>query len=175
MLVALKQFDIKKVWRIVKEIRKSFLSKNKEDLYCSPPDLLKSDDIKDILNNLEEKLKLKLTIPIKIIKHETLLLSAEIFIYISYCPPTKFYKFIGNLIESTFPKNILLALASIMKTSQNAAKRSSTKIFKKAMAIFKLSNYKVIDAITKEDGCNDTKSQNETVKILGVFHSFIII
>ena len=59
----------------------------------------------------------------------------------------------------------------MMKTSQNSGKKSSIKIFIKAMEIFKLSIYKDIDAIRREKGIdilrNDFKYYNDTLQILG--------
>ena len=59
----------------------------------------------------------------------------------------------------------------MMKTSQNAGKKSSIKIFTKAMEIFKLSVFKDIYAITRGKGIdvlrNDFKYHNDTLQIIG--------
>ena len=59
------------------------------------------------------------------------------------------------LIKSSSPQKILLALRSIIKTSQNAAKESSIRIFVKALETFQSSNDKNIDVITKGEGFNN--------------------
>ena len=81
-------------------------------------------------------------------------------------------RIIYYIIKSQSAKNILLALISMMKTSQNAGKKSSTRIFTKAMEIFRLIFYRDIDDISKEKGLlddwtNDFKQYNETLKVLG--------
>ena len=54
-----------------------------------------------------------------------------------------------------------------MKSSKNAEKESSIKIFIKAMEIFKLSIYRDIDLITEEKEINDFKHFNEAIQNLG--------
>ena len=65
----------------------------------------------------------------------------------------------------------MLALTSMMKTSQNAGQKSSIKIFTKAMEILKLNIFKDVDVITREKGIdvlrNDFKYYNETLQISG--------
>ena len=89
--------------------------------------------------------------------------------YLNYCPTKDFY--VLSIIKSESAKNILLALTSMMKTSLNAGKKSSTKIFTKAMEIFRLFIYRYIDAITKIKGFDDQRNNlenfNETLKVLG--------
>ena len=59
----------------------------------------------------------------------------------------------------------------MMKTSQNAARKSYNKVFAKAMKIFKLSIYRDIDEIIKEKGTNnwknDLKHNNGILEVLG--------
>ena len=63
-----------------------------------------------------------------------------------------------------------------MKSSQNAGKKSSTRIFTKAMEIFKLTSYRDIDVITKGKGIDDKRNdfnyyeetkENKTKEVLG--------
>ena len=61
----------------------------------------------------------------------------------------------------------MLALTSMMKSSKNADQESSTRIFMKAMEIFKLSTFKDIDVITKDRKIKTFKYYNETINILG--------
>ena len=78
-------------------------------------------------------------------------LQKNIFTYLNYCPTKDFYV-LSSVIKSESAKNILLALTSMMKTSQNAGQKSYIKIFTKAMEIFKLSRFEEIDTITRENG-----------------------
>ena len=164
------QVDQKNVWKYVRQIRKSFLSQN-SDPDCQYHDTLLSDNyIKDNIDIVEEKLKLtKTTTPHKNVSNKSLKFSANIFTYLNFCPTKDFY--VLSVTKSESAKNILLALTSMMKTSQNAGKQSYTKIFTKAMEIFRLSIYRDIDAITKEKGFhelrNNFETYNETLKVLG--------
>ena len=163
-------FDLKNVWKIVKKIRKSFLSQLK-DPECQDYNTLLSDSyIKDNIDVVKEKLKLKIGItPNKNVSDVTLQFSANIFTYLNYCPTKEFY--VLSIIKSESAKNIFLALTSMMKTSQNAGKQSYTKIFTKAMEIFRLFIYRDIDVITKEKGFDDWRNNSDhyykTLKVLG--------
>ena len=159
------------VWKIVKQIRKSFLSQNTEP-ECQDHETLLSDSyIKDNIDVVEEKLKLNIeTDHNKKVSDETLQFAANLFTYLNYCPNKDFHVLL-SIIKSESAKNILLTLTSMMKTSQNAGKISSTKIFTKAMEIFSLFIYRDIDAITKEKGFDHLRNYNkqyiETLKVLG--------
>ena len=162
--------DQDNVWKIVKQIRKTFLSQLKDPKCQSGEPLLHYDYIKDNIDIVEEKLKLtKTTTPHKNVSNKSLKFSANIFTYLNFCPTKDFY--VLSVTKSESAKNILLALTSMMKTSQNADKRRSTKIFTKAMEIFRLLTYRHINAISKEKGIDvrsyDFKYHNETVKVLG--------
>ena len=165
------QFDQKNVWKIVKKIRKSFLSQLK-DPKCQVL-LLSDSDIKDNIDVVEEKLNLNIEIdPNENVSDETLQFTADLFTYLNYCPPEHFHV-LSSIIKSESAKNILLALTSMMKTSKTkTGKQSSTKIFTKAMEIFSLFIYRDIDdAITKEKGFDDQRNNlehyHETLKVLG--------
>ena len=159
--------DQDNVWKIVRKIRKSYLFQLK-DPECWM--LLSDSFIKDNIDVIEEKLKLNIEInPNKNVSDETLAFAADIFTYLISCPSEDFY--VLSVIKSESAKNILLALTSMMKTSQNAGKQSYTKIFTKAMEIFRLFIYRDIDVITKEKGFDDWRNNSDhyykTLKVLG--------
>ena len=121
------------------------------------------------IKSFAEKLELKTTYSTnRNVSVKTLKTAAYMFTYLNFCPhaPT-LTTFLRDLFYSRSAKNILLALTSIMKSSRNAEKEISTKIFMKAMEIFKLSTYSDIEVITKEKKINEFKHVNETRKILG--------
>ena len=169
------KLDVESAWKIVKKTRKSFLSEH-TDPECQAENIILSDDyIKENINTIEENLKLQLNItstPYVNISVETLQSAVQMYTYLNYCPP-KHSDFLKSSIKLESPKNILFALISIIKTTKNADKRSAAIILAKAMELFKLENYKNIDAITREDAfenCrNITKSCNENLqmKVLG--------
>ena len=156
----------------MKKIRKSFLSQLK-DPECQDYNTLLSDSyIKDNIDVVEEKLKQDTEInQNKIVSNETLEFAANLFTFLNYCPQKDLNHVLSSTIKSKSAKNILLALTSMMKTLQNAGKKSITKIFTKAMEIFKISIYKDIYKITKniriEKLRNDFKHSDEILEVLG--------
>ena len=154
----------------MRKIRKSFLSQPK-DPECQDHNTLLSDSfIKDNTDVVEDKLKGNVGIhQNKSVSDETLQFAADLFTFLNYCPPKHFY--VSSVIKSESAKNILLALTSMMKTSQNAGKKSITKIFTKAMEIFKFRIYKDIDEFTKKMGIdnwkNNMKNSDEILEVLG--------
>ena len=60
-----------------------------------------------------------------------------------------------DLFKEENPKNILLALSSIVKVSQNAAKESSRKILQNTLKVLKISNLEKIDALAGGLGFSD--------------------
>jgi len=164
------QLDQEKIWKIVRQIRKSFLSQLKNPKCQNSETLLSDTYIKDNIDVVEETFKQHIEIkPKKSLSHETLQFAANLFTYLSYCPTKDFY--VLSVIKSESAKNILLALISMMKTSKNAGIKTSTEIFTKAMEMFQLISYKDMDAINKEKGFddwrNDLKHHNERLKVLG--------
>ena len=164
------QLDQEKIWKIVRQIRKSFLSQLKNPKCQNGETLLSDTYIKDNIDVVEETFKLHIEIkPKKSLSHETLQFAANLFTYLSYCPTKDFY--VLSVIKSESAKSILLALISMMKTSKNAGLKTSTEIFTKAMAMFHLITYKGMDAINKEKGFddwrNDLKHYNDILKVLG--------
>ena len=165
--------DQKNVWKIVRQIRKSFLSQNpmvSTNQGCQAYNkLLSIEDINDNIKSFGEKLELKTTYSTnRNVSVKTLKTAAFMFTYLNFCPhaPT-LTTFLQDLFYSRSAKNILLALASIMKSSRNAEKEISTKVLMKAMEIFKLSIYRDIDVITKEKNINDFKNFDESIKTIG--------
>ena len=163
------QLNQENVWEIVKQTRKSFLSLQTDP--CKESDTQLSENFIKVNNDIvQEKLELKTFYDSnKTVSDKTLQVAAEMFIYLNYCP--RYISFLEDLIKYDSAKNILLALTSMIQTSQNAAKESSTKVFLKALELFELSYYKDVDLITKETGVdnyqNNVKSFNETLSVLG--------
>ena len=162
------------VWKIVRQIRKSFLSQLKESKCNSEVETLVTDsNIKANIDVVEEKLKLNTSYSTnKDISYKTLQTSADIFTYLNFCTNAEFRTlstFLKDLFNSKSAKHILLALSSMMKTSKRSGNNSSTKIFSKTMEIFGLITYRDIDAITKEKGLDDDFIHyNRTLKVLGI-------
>ena len=170
-MLAKETLDHENIWKIIRQIRKSFLSQLK-DLKCKFYETLLSDSyIKDNIETVGEKLKLNTTYSInKKVSNKILQTAADMFAYLNFCPHAEaktLSNFLQDLLTSRSAQNILLALTSMMKRSINAEKESSTKIFTKAMELFKLSTYRDIEVITKEKKIYEFKHFNETRKILG--------
>ena len=159
----------------MKETRKIFLSKHDSPECQGFHELIWNTYIKESIETLKKNLELNTnSIPNKQLTLEHFQTLSKMFTYLSFCPEKQenLYTFIEK-INSESPKNILLALASIMKAAKNACKKSSNKIFIKTMEVFGLSNYKKINVLTTEERCKDLKSCIETSKTLGQKHNFM--
>ena len=92
------------------------------------------------------------------------------FTYLIFCPTAKARTltiFLFDLFNFKSANNILLAMTSMMKSSKNAGQESSTRIFIKAMEIFKLGTFRDIDVITKDRKIKNFKYYNRKINILG--------
>ena len=124
----MKKLNESNAWKIIKQIRKDFLLKH-FDPECQQHDKLLSNNlIVENINTLTEKLNVN-----KRFENETrnltkkaLATAAETFTYLNFCP-NKINMFLKNELKFGLPKNILSALNSITKASQNAVRKSSAK------------------------------------------------
>ena len=65
---------------------------------------------------------------------------------------------------------------SIIKTSQNAAKKTSIKAFKETMTKLKLNSYKNMKFMSEKEKIIDKKNNyNNNMKILGLLNLFTLI
>ena len=171
-MLAKNKLNQENIWKVIRQIRKSFLSFDfNPSCDIGNPLLFHNNHIKKNIKTVGEKLKVNTTYSRnKEVSEIILQTAADMFTYLNFCPSAEartLSNFLQDLFNSRSAKNILLALTSIMKSSKNAKKESSTKIFMKAMEIFKLSTYSDIEVITKEKKINKFKHFNETRKILG--------
>ena len=126
------KFGKEYTWKLVKDIRKFFLSKNINPECNSLETLLSIDLIRDNVMKVKEKLNLneglkmttitteqcmqypcktiKVDVPIlyKDITKNTLQTAAEMFTYLNYCPPKLLLSAYDNVLKSTSPKKIVL-------------------------------------------------------------------
>ena len=71
------------------------------------------------------------------------------FTYLNFCPP-KLLTFIVHLFETGTPRDMILALAGIKKSLQEASeKRKIIEIFQRVMNTFNLNQYEKLQIITK--------------------------
>ena len=98
---------------------------------------------------MAKELKLKTTTEInRNISDESLQTAAEMFTYLITCLPNqKLFGFITHLFLNKTPKEIILALIGIIKTSQNSER--TVEIFSNAMKSLRLNQYEEIQIITK--------------------------
>ena len=146
------QERIKYIWKIERKRRKIFL---RTESCCKVYDGLiisKASIIKNTKSVVEKITDDKITdVPSEEISEGTLKTAADMFTYLNFCP-TKLFSFYTDLFTSATPKEIILALTSIMKSSVSEAhRRSSIKIFDKTTNILKLYNYKDIEILTLGD------------------------
>ena len=120
----MKKIDQENIWKIVKKVRLSFLSRHK-DPTCQMT-LLSDIHIRYNIKSLAKELKLnKTTSTTKNISHEILQTAGEMFTYLNYCPP-KCFLYIADLVRTKTPKETLLALISIIKTIKNTNEKKIT-------------------------------------------------
>lgn len=145
----------KNVWDIVIEKRKSLLLNHsyiecESNVWGSNPSLLPDNMIIENIEYIVSELKLNVTRDtIKDVSNKTFNDAADVFTYLNYCPPKLLIAFYEDLIKTASSRNIILAMTSLMKTSKNAEKRSSNRIFSKIMEKLDLSNYEIIQILTK--------------------------
>ena len=86
------------------------------------------------------------------------------FTYLGFCPPDT-HKFYEDLFTDESPKNIILAMISMLKTTRNANRISSEQIFLNVAEKLKINNhYRNIKDLTSG---NCTTSCNEILNVLG--------
>ena len=168
-MLNLKENDITQVWKAVKETRKEMLITTTEP-ECKQDDMLLSDyNIRNNVKNVCEKLNLhKNATKSSTVKPTRKLLetAAQMFTYLNYCPLFTSLYFYEDLFKTATPKDILLALTNVIKSSQNADNISSNKIFTKVMDMFKLILYKDIDYVTKKENMKMEKNNISSFEIL---------
>ena len=150
------QLDQDDIWKIVKRIRISFLSKYEHPQCNYLETLLSDENIKDITKSLADGLNLNIsTVPRKNVTDESLQTAAQIFTYLNFCPPKKIPSLIMLVFKNSKPKDIIFALKSIIKTSNILVKKSSVQILSKFMEDLSLNQYKAIQIITKGKSYNE--------------------
>ena len=150
------------LWNIVKETRKNYLSKNIGSECQNDDTLVRNDYLIGNMRKVEEKLLMNTSIirTIENVSQETLEIGAKMFTYLNYCPPLPFKNLVKLLQElsqtdTLSPKDLLLALTSIMKSSQNAMKESSRKILRKTLKVLKLVQYENLEIVSNRMDFNN--------------------
>ena len=119
------------------------------------PNLLGESLIKENVNKIAEKLSTTATKVSYIdITEDSLKTAAEMYTYLNYNPP-KLLKFCESLFKKSSPREILWALTSIIKVSQNAVKKSSRKILKNTLKVLNITQFEKIGNIAKGIGFSD--------------------
>ena len=177
------QDDIANIWKIIKQVRKIFLSHN-DDPKCQEYDnQIAEDDIKANVDNVEENLITKSTDydSHENITDEILQIGAEMFTYLNFCPPKKLIKFYKELLLQRPMKDIILAMTNIMKMRRNAEKSSAAIIWSKIDKKLRNLKYGIIDSVTLRHkmhsseyvDCKD-KSCSKEMKSLGFLCCLIV-
>ena len=179
------QLDQENIWKIVKKIRKSFFSKHSNPT-CPSYIVLADNYIKGNIDHLAEELQLSpSSIPQDNISYELLQTAGEIFTYLNYCPPN-ILPLLTHILKTGTPKDIILALTSIVKNPLKIVKQISRTILLKVIETFELDEYEKIQVITKGKcyingtfgNCKNNLDLNEEdLKLLGMlsFQFYMII
>ena len=145
------------MWKIVQKVRPSNEFQS-DDFKCfGSTNMLGIKPIR--LNNelLESFLGVKGgTVPMEDVLEETLETGAEMFTYMNLCSVMgKLYK---DVIKTSSPKQIFLALYAIFKKSTNSDKKVAEMIWTFYTHKLNLTSYQKIECITKEnDSLNNEK------------------
>ena len=165
------KLDEETIWKIVQEIRKSFLSEYTEP-ECQYNDdkedkiLLSNYNIKNNINNLEIKLEqFQTSTENRNVSEETIQTAAKMFTYLNHCPP-KLLSFVENLVTTGRAKDMILGLSNAKITFEGYVKQSSSKILIKMMETLNLKQFQKIQIITKGKCCNKNSSYNKCEKTL---------
>ena len=150
-----KNNDQKTIWNVIKETRNNYLSKHIESECQNYDTIVRNDHLAENIRAVEDKLNLNLSTNTisEDVGQETLETAAEMFTYLNYCPPEPFKNLVRLLRQDLFKsgnlasKDILLALASIIQSSQNAIKESSTRVLRKTMKILNLVQHENIENV----------------------------
>ena len=127
--------------------------------------MLKSIVIEDIIDAIEQSQNISQTTDLyENITHETFETAGKMFTYLGFCPPNT-HQFYEVLFTEESPKNIILAMISMLKTTRNANRISSEQIFLNVAEKLKINNhYRNIKDLTS---ANCTGSCNEILNVLG--------
>ena len=170
-----KQKSTESIWKIIKKVKKNFVSGTiaAECLNPERNDILVSDDnIKTILDNVEKILKVEKIfqnyeyLPQENITNDTLLTGAEMYTYLSFCPPMKLMNFYSKLFQNGSTKDIILGITNIMKTRINAEKSSAIQLWEKVAEKLKPLKYKQIKSVSMKNMKSPEeigKSENVTI------------
>ena len=159
------KLDKKKVWKIVRQIRLKFLSAH-TDMECNPdnPSILSVKNIQANINSVAAELKQNTTYTPQNVPDETLETTAQMFMFLSFCPP-KLLSIIKSVCKTGSSREIILALTIITKSSQNASKKGSIDFFQKVMESLNLNQFEQIQIVTKGKCYTNTTLDNCTKEI----------
>ena len=126
--------------------------------------MLKSNIIENITDAIEQSQSISFTTEYENVTQETLETAGKMFTYLGFCPPDT-HKFYKDLFTEETPKNIILAMISMLKTTRNANRISSEQIFLNVAEKLKINNHyrNIKDLIY----ANCTTSCNEITNVLG--------
>ena len=175
------KLDVENVWKLVKKVRKAFLSQhnNPAEIMIADDILLKSQYIFDNIDILEKELKLVNTSnsPNENVSYKTLQNAGEIFTYLNFCPP-KEQLLITFILKKETPKEMILGLINFKNHPKISVRESTRKILLKVMEAFKLDTYEKIQIVTKGKcfidntfvNCTKRNSLTEDdIRLLGLF------
>ena len=125
--------DIDNIWKIVKQVRKKFLTVIVDTECQDIVNQIASENIKAIIDDVQKYLTIN---AMDYDSHENvteniLHIGAEMFTYLSFCPPKNLIKFYKELLLQGSTKDIILAMTNIMKTGRNSEKSTATIIWNK--------------------------------------------
>ena len=123
-------------WNTVKKIRKGVY---KSSNACKET-MLKVNAVRDLIDEIEKDRNINSTTELyENVTQETLETAGEMFTFLTFCPPET-HAFYDDLFKET-PKNMILAIISMLKTARNAVKESTKNIALKTFEKLKINNH----------------------------------
>ena len=164
--------NVDEIWSIVKEAKKNFThSSNACSKESRTKVLFKSDVIKDIIDGIEQRRNLNSTSDLyKNVTQETFDMAAKMATYLFLCPSDT-HSFYDVLFRTETPKNIVLAMLSMLKTTRNAGKIAAEKIVGKVAEKLKIDHFKNIDDLINGK-C--TTNCTDILEIFGKIFPFVM-
>ena len=137
--------DLKRIWKLVKDIRKQFLL-NTIAIHpeCERYYFLTNDNLNENINILGKRLNVRVSdIIIKNVEEEIFKSAIEMFLYLNHCNDGVETKLFYNLFKEASPKDIILGAVSIIKT--HPEKKFLKLIWSKLSTVLNLQNRNIYE------------------------------
>ena len=148
------QNDTKTVWKTIQHVRKNFITGNPSaECLNDRTSTITLVNVKTVIDNVEKDLSFDKTYftnsyePQEFLKDDILQMGAEMYTYLSFCPPIKLIEFYEKLLLEGQTKDIVLGLTNMIKTRRNAERSSAKMVWENFEKRLKHLKYKKIYSV----------------------------